>query len=296
VDDAADGRYGLIVPHGNEEHAPLIERALAYIRGLDWDAIDQYAGRYAALEDRNGPRRFFVSRLGGSGSTWLAKVLNAHPDVFCTHEGILSRLDPRQPVDIHEHFRFVERVASNAMHGAYAAIGDVGSTWVGQQHLFPPSWRSGFLIRHPVRTLDSLMSHVSAPNAVPEVAPDDRERIAAVFEVDCIDLDPLDLYFHHHAASWTCAMLHAYQLGGASVVLRLEQLSDLKTLARVLLYLTGVAYSDVILAPLLGARVNARESEDLPLHAIVSRFTNTQQRCIDQLAPAIAFAGYHSVA
>jgi hypothetical protein len=46
-------------------------------------------------ELRGTHRRFLVTRMGSSGSTWLAKLLNSHPEVFelpePLHEVLLQR-------------------------------------------------------------------------------------------------------------------------------------------------------------------------------------------------------------
>ncbi len=41
------------------------------------------------------PRCFFIGSFGRSGTVWLSKLLNAHPEVLCLHEGSILHQQPR---------------------------------------------------------------------------------------------------------------------------------------------------------------------------------------------------------
>jgi hypothetical protein len=62
---------------------------------------------------------------------WLAKLLNSHPDVFCYHEGVVSRVLPNRSYTQEDIFDFIDSLALNSTNGAYQAVGDVGSVWLG---------------------------------------------------------------------------------------------------------------------------------------------------------------------
>lgn len=75
-------------------------------------------------------RYFIVLTPGHSGSVWLTKVLNSHPDVFCFHEGVLQRTFPLRWRDLKEEDRISWLYAvreSTHYPKIFQAIGDVGS-------------------------------------------------------------------------------------------------------------------------------------------------------------------------
>jgi hypothetical protein len=91
------------------------------------------ASKLSELEVSGSHRRFLVQRLGSTGSTWVAKLLNSHPDVFCYHEGVIAKIFPSRSYGNAEILTFIDLIAEDRMHDAYAAVGDVGSTWL--QHV-----------------------------------------------------------------------------------------------------------------------------------------------------------------
>ncbi len=253
-----------------------------------------YGREYAALGRLGGPRRFFVSRLGGTGSTWFAKVLNSHPDVFCAHEAVLWFIYPRKTFDVHDHFRFVECVAYDGMHDAYSAIGHVGSTWLDQQGIFPRTWKTGYLMRHPVRTLNSIFRNVAAEGGkFPTVPQSELKEIESLFEVDCAKLDAGDLFFLQNAGVWARAISAVTDFGCADYVFRLEDLNDPDTLQTALKNLTKLTYPDDLILNAIQTRANAREPSGSPIEELFSRFTTRQQRwLIEYVTPFAELAGY----
>src|SRR5271170_4675964 len=85
---------------------------------------------FSTIEILGDHHRFVVARMGSTGSTWLAKLLNSHLDVFCTHEQVLSRIIPRGDVSSADICDLVHEIATITHHGAYRAAGDVGSIWL----------------------------------------------------------------------------------------------------------------------------------------------------------------------
>ncbi len=57
---------------------------------------DALRASLSKLDIRGEHHRFLVNRMGSSGSTWLVKLLNSHPDVFCYHEGVLAQIYPHK--------------------------------------------------------------------------------------------------------------------------------------------------------------------------------------------------------
>jgi hypothetical protein len=273
---------------------PSLERVRRYLVELDVRQPPPYAAEYAALAGSPGPNRFFVARQGGTGSTWLAKTLNSHPNVYCTHEGIFGVVFPRKTYDVDDHLRFVERIARDRMHGAYAAIGDVGSTWLGQQMFFPPAWETGWLIRHPVHSLNFIMQHIRVGGAsFPAIPESDWEQIEAVFDVRCPQLSPEEIYFLHHAGVWARGLVRATLLNGARHILRIEDMSDPDRLREMLAKLTGLTYGDELLDAAMNRRVNAREGAERPVEEVFSDFTPKQRRWMcDFLTPFAELAQY----
>ena len=78
------------VPAFNRSGLTLLE----VCRALTGDVFRDVAATLSGLPVAGSHRRFLVHRLGSTGSTWLAKLLNSHPDVFCYHEGVISKIFP----------------------------------------------------------------------------------------------------------------------------------------------------------------------------------------------------------
>src|SRR3954447_10210285 len=95
----------------------------------------QTAAQPPASESRAAPRRrshlFAVVCRGSSGSHWLAKVLNAHPEILCLHSAREKLVDP--PATKHlrlnvpsvecRDLSYLERLLY--LGDEYAAVGDV---------------------------------------------------------------------------------------------------------------------------------------------------------------------------
>src|SRR5438046_8834857 len=92
------------------------------------DNVGALRACFSELEIHGEHRRFLVNRMGSSGSTWLVKLLNSHPDVFCYHEGLLAQRYPQKSYTGEHVINFIRWLAWDDMHGAYKAIGDVGSS------------------------------------------------------------------------------------------------------------------------------------------------------------------------
>src|ERR1700692_3299627 len=95
------------------------------------ETLRDLESQLSTIRVSTSPRRFLVNRMGSTGSTWVAKLLNSHPDVFCSHEGIFAKAFPSYEVDAKQIVTFIQFLAANTTHGAYSALGDIGSSWLG---------------------------------------------------------------------------------------------------------------------------------------------------------------------
>jgi hypothetical protein len=74
--------------------------------------IDDFVSR---LHVSYSHRRFVVARMGATGSTWLAKLLNSHPDVFCSHERIIAQVFPAGEFGAPDLEKLIELLAADGM-------------------------------------------------------------------------------------------------------------------------------------------------------------------------------------
>jgi hypothetical protein len=139
-------------------------------------------------------RRFVVARMGSTGSAWLAKLLNSHPDVFCSHESVAARAYPARRYDHGDIFRLLRWLAWDKMHGAYTAIGDVGSVWA-MHAVGLHEFQTAILLRHPARLLNSRLAHYPDDQSFTEVGSDAGVR--EVWDIDMSTCEPLDRVFLH---------------------------------------------------------------------------------------------------
>jgi hypothetical protein len=147
-------------------------------------------------------RRFFVARQGGAGSTFLAKVLDSHPDVTCAHEGVLMQAYPKRHIEAADLERYYEWMLFDTAHEAYAAAGDVGSAWIEHLAASPddPRLVTGFLNRHPVHMLNVKRTVYQTDRV--DLAGIDRAAMAAVFPFEDRSLSDEQMLFLWTAFVW----------------------------------------------------------------------------------------------
>lgn len=106
------------------------------------------------------PRVFAVVSWGCAGTTWLAKALNTHPDVFCVHAGnhFMHRFGKGPRLDGFQYLRTLGAQAS-----AYKAAGDVHGVSRDQvgalRNRLGDLFGCGILIREPMPRLRSQIAH-----------------------------------------------------------------------------------------------------------------------------------------
>ena len=140
--------------------------------------VEDLRSRLASLEFNGPHRRFLVNRMGGTGSSWLVKLLNAHPDVFCYHEGVIIRIYPASSYGTEDIISFIRWLAYDDMKGAYEAVGDVGSVWLDHVSSVPKElFTTAMLLRHPARVLNTRLSVFPTDKSFTEISLERLKRI-----------------------------------------------------------------------------------------------------------------------
>ena len=214
--------------------------------------------------------RFIVARMGGTGSAWLAKLLNSHPDVFCSHEAVAARAFPAKQYSGEDIFLFLRWLAWDTMHEAYAAIGDVGSVW--QSHAVAvPGFRTALLIRHPARVLASRLATYPNDQSFTDIWTQDAIR--EIWDIDISRFDPLDQVFLNDLYIFAA---HLWGLQRGIRIIRIEDLARPQDCHNAAKYLTGLEYPAQIIDEAIKRPVNQRV-KPAPIQQIVSGFTARQR-------------------
>ena len=111
------------------------------------------------LESLNAPRLFSVVTWGCCASTWLSKVLDSHPDIFCLHAFNQHYDLTNMPGHSHD-LGYMESIAISAH--AYQAAGDIhgirrDSLPLLHEH-FQDRFQSAVLVRAPWERFHSMLS------------------------------------------------------------------------------------------------------------------------------------------
>src|SRR5690606_38362593 len=91
------------------------------------------APRWIVEAMKPAPRSFFVASFGRSGTVWLSKLLNAHPEVLCLHEGAMMHHHPKswQTAGMAETLAWISSLLDlgewNVGFKSYCSVGDVNS-------------------------------------------------------------------------------------------------------------------------------------------------------------------------
>lgn len=253
-----------------------------------YHSTEEIAARYANMRYSGKHRRFLVNRMGNTGSTWLAKLLNAHPDVFCEHEGLVSRIWPRVDYAEDDILRYIEHLAAYEFHEAYKAIGDVGSVWLNHVVLAPPeAFATAILTRHPVRILNTRLRQVRAGHT--EFTDLAEAEIEQLFGLKPADLEPADLYFVNDCAIFLSVAEHFDSVGS---LIQIEKFSELDYATDTLKQLTGLDYPAELIQELWFQRVNTHNNLDNP-KAVFDSFSEWQRgfylQHIDLVADTIGY-------
>jgi hypothetical protein len=218
-------------------------------------------------------KRFIICRMGSTGSTWFVKLLNAHPEVHCSLEGMLAQLYPSDQFTPHDVLRFIEYFAWDAQHEAYRVLGDVGS--VLRYHLAClPEFTTALLVRHPARILNTRLTVYPNDQSFSAIPAESRTCIKELWNIDLHDYEPIDQIFLHD--TWTFATQFCV-MDQADLVIRLEDLQEVENCLKTLHSLTGLDYSRTLVEEAALKRVNRRTHGDRSISQIVAGFTARQR-------------------
>ena len=235
-------------------------------------------------------RKFLINRMGSTGSTWLAKLLNSHPDVFCSHEGIVFRIHPAQNYDESDILKFIESLAAETAHGAYSAIGDIGSVWTGHV-AYLPSFTTAILLRHPARLLHTRLRVSPGDRSFTDIPAHSVQVLREVWGLDPTGCEPVDQIFLHDLLTFAS---QTWAIGRIDFLIRIEDLRRVDYCQRILRALTGVRFPQRLILNGNRSRVNQRTGSSLPVARIVDSFSRRQRDWYGQLlADAGPFFGYN---
>ena len=227
-------------------------------------------------------RRFLVARLGSTGSSWLAKLLNSHPEVFCEHEGILKKIYPRKDFGPEDITEFILTVAHNTHHNAYKAAGDVGSVSLSHIIQLPEGLiTKALLIRHPARmlftkisnihpkTLSKFKENLNKPNETIV-----QEALKKEWGIDDSRFEDMDRIFLRNAYRWVAQLKRAQKFN--LIIIKIEDMNEVEYAGDILSKLTGVEYEKSLIGWMANKRENVRAKKFESINDLMKEF-HTQQ-------------------
>src|SRR5262245_7494834 len=235
-------------------------------------------------------RRFVVARMGSTGSTWLAQLLHSHPDVFCSHEFVVAQVYPAREYGVPDVERLIEHLATDCMHGAYSAAGDVGSVWSGYAIALSGRFTTGLLIRHPARIVNRRLS--TGALHFTTIDPEARTSVQKLWGIPMASIEPLNQAFIHDLHTFACQVR---RLDRFDCVMRVEDLRDAERCHEAVQALTGMEYEERLVSRALAGRVNVGPvSRSVP--EIVDCFTPDQrgwyERILGNVLPRFGYDLY----
>ena len=227
--------------------------------------------------------------MGSTGSTWLAKLLNSHPDVLCSHEEVISRVYPAPEYGQSDILRYIEALAAETAHGAYSAIGDVGSTWMWHVACLP-SFTTAVLIRHPARLLHTRLRVFPKDQSFSWIPPRTAQILREIWGLDLYAYDPIDRIFLNDIVTFASQV---WVMGKVNIILRIEDMHHLNHCQETLHALTGVIFPEPLLLNAIRSRVNQRTASSESIADVVAGFSSRQRDWYGKLlADAGPFFGY----
>ena len=227
--------------------------------------------------------------MGSTGSTWLAKLLDSHPEVSCSHEAVISQVFPRDQVSAEDVRRFIEYFAWDTKHHAYRTVGDVGSAW--STHLPYLPFPTALLLRHPARVLHTrLRVYPHNPAYFPEIPESTKVCIHELWGIKIDEWGTLDRVFLYDAFTFASQVWAADKV---DFLIRIEDMQDANFCHEILHAITGVEYDDTIVATAIGNPVNRSSGPILSVEEIVARFSARQRAWYQTiLANVVGAFGY----
>lgn len=274
-------------PALNKTASTLIEA----FNALSGDVWRDIAARLSELQVAGSHRRFLVQRLGSTGSTWLAKLLNSHPDVFCYQEGVIAKIFPARSYGNEEILEFIRLLSQDRMHDAYAAVGDVGSSWLPHVLALPrDKFSTGVLLRHPARMLNTRLKVFPSEQSFTSVHEVAQRCIHLIWGIRTADLSLLDQIFLQDAFFFA-SQIRA--INNVDVVIQIERMHQGDYCRRVLQTLTGQTYDSFTIESSIAMPINRRTEPHQSIPEILHGFTKNQRCWYEQiLGDVIGYLGY----
>ncbi|HMH02515.1 MAG TPA: hypothetical protein VK555_13945 [Terriglobales bacterium] len=221
-------------------------------------------------------RRFLVNRMGGTGSSWLVKLLNSHPDVFCYHEGVIVRTYPATSYGTDDVVSFIRWLAYDDMKGAYKAVGDVGSAWIGHLISLPKElFTTAILLRHPARILNSRLGIFQTDQSYTKISEEYLRHIENTWGINAAQLSEMDQIFLQDLCNLKTQIDAA---SSVDTVMQLELMTiDINYCQDVLGKLTGRFYERALVEPMLKSAVNRRTQSAASIQSVLDGFTEQQR-------------------
>jgi hypothetical protein len=238
-------------------------------------------------------RRFLVARMGSTGSTWLAKLLDSHPDVSCTHEGVISQVYPRDQFSETDVRHFIRYFAWDTKHSAYRATGDVGSAW--SSHLTYLPFTTALLLRHPARVLNTrLRLYPESLSYFPAIPESTKACMRELWDINIDDWDTEDRVFLFDAHTFASQIWAADKI---DLLIRIEDMREEGRCHQIVTALTGEEYEPAIVDRAIRNPVNHLTGPVKPVEEIVSGFTPRQREWYKAIVADVAEAfGYDPLA
>ena len=236
------------------------------------DNVDALRASLSKLDIRGEHHRFLVNRMGSSGSTWLVKLLNSHPDVFCYHEGVLAQIYPQKSYTSEHVVNFIRWLAWDDMHGAYKASGDVGSSWLGHIHAVPRNlFTTGILLRHPARMLNTRLKVFEKEKSFTKIDPSRLRKIEERWGIKaCNEMDQIFVQDLFHIVTQIRAV------DTVDVVIYLERMNDVEYCCNILQQLTGIHHEPSVVDLFIHNPVNRRTNTP-SVQAVLQQFSSDQR-------------------
>jgi hypothetical protein len=246
---------------------------------------------FAPLDLTGGHRRFAVARMGSTGSSWLAKLLNSHPDVTCSHEGVIAKVFPKKSYGVEDISELIQWLAcDDGTHGSYSAAGDVGSVWWLHLLALRGKFKTGLLVRHPARILNTRLHTYYPGQPFCEVTEACRRIIRELWDIEIDELPSLDAIFLQDLCVFVSQIS---PLRDIDIVLRLEDLQDPAYCQQAIECLTGVRYDESLIAYSIRRRVHERTKSGTTIAEILRGFNSWQRqwylRTLRDAAPVLGY-------
>ena len=247
--------------------------------------------RLCDLKLSGSHRRFLVSRMGSTGSTWLAKLLNGHPDVFCYHEGVIAKVYPARKYGNDEILAFINLLSTDLMHGAYLATGDVGSTWINHLTALPKnSFFRALLMRHPAKILSTRLKVFPQDRSFTEISERFTQCIQRIWGIDPRKYDEIDRIFLQDAFIFAGQVRWLSQV---DLVIQIEKMNDPEYCGRAVHALTGLDYERCLVRAFLDNPINVRTGGHQSIKQTLLSFTAQQRKWYEHmLGDVISRFGY----